>query len=194
MTNPVILNIIDSPNMTGDRTCQNMASTSSVATSQNVSNRIITQPPYTSYKTWSYDCFYCLLSSSSWGFLLIASSFAFILFFIQVQDMKCFRGRWAVIQHWVNEKVASIFDHFIILFRMRPFYPLGLLNFWLHIALKIKTVKRLPRNSAQDRIAVANRCSDCVRFEVFTAVGMKNDAFWDVTPCGSWKSRHFGGI
>jgi hypothetical protein len=28
------------------------------------------------------------------------------------------------------------------------------------------------------------------RFEVFTAVTMKNDVSWDVTPC---KSRHFGG-
>jgi hypothetical protein len=25
-----------------------------------------------------------------------------------------------------------------------------------------------------------------VRFDVFTAVTMKNGAFWDVTPCGSW--------
>jgi hypothetical protein len=28
-----------------------------------------------------------------------------------------------------------------------------------------------------------------VRFEVFTAVTMKNDVFWDVTPCGSCKNR-----
>jgi hypothetical protein len=32
-----------------------------------------------------------------------------------------------------------------------------------------------------------------VRFEVFTAVTMKNGVFWDVTPCGSCKKRHFGG-
>jgi hypothetical protein len=32
-----------------------------------------------------------------------------------------------------------------------------------------------------------------VRFEVFTAVTMKNCVFWDVTPCGSCKSRRFGG-
>jgi hypothetical protein len=31
-----------------------------------------------------------------------------------------------------------------------------------------------------------------VRFEVFTAVTMKNDVFWDVTPCGSCKNRRFG--
>jgi hypothetical protein len=31
------------------------------------------------------------------------------------------------------------------------------------------------------------------RFEVFTAVTMKNDVFWDVTPCGSCKNRRFGG-
>jgi hypothetical protein len=32
-----------------------------------------------------------------------------------------------------------------------------------------------------------------VRFEVFKAVNMKNDFFWDVTPCGSCKNRSFGG-
>jgi hypothetical protein len=32
-----------------------------------------------------------------------------------------------------------------------------------------------------------------VRFEVFTAVTMKNGAFWVVTPCGSFKNRRFGG-
>jgi hypothetical protein len=31
------------------------------------------------------------------------------------------------------------------------------------------------------------------RFEVFMAVTMKNAVFWDVTPCGSCKNRHFGG-
>jgi hypothetical protein len=33
----------------------------------------------------------------------------------------------------------------------------------------------------------------CVRFEVFTAVTMKNGVFWDITPCGSCKNRRFGG-
>jgi hypothetical protein len=32
-----------------------------------------------------------------------------------------------------------------------------------------------------------------VRFEGFTAVTMKNGVFWDVTPCGSYKNRCFGG-
>jgi hypothetical protein len=32
-----------------------------------------------------------------------------------------------------------------------------------------------------------------VRFEVFTAVTMKNGVFWDVTPCGFYKNRRFGG-
>jgi hypothetical protein len=32
-----------------------------------------------------------------------------------------------------------------------------------------------------------------VRFEVFTAVTMKNRVFWDVPPCGSCKNRRFGG-
>jgi hypothetical protein len=29
----------------------------------------------------------------------------------------------------------------------------------------------------------------CLRFEVFTAVTMKNAVFWDVRPCGSCKNR-----
>jgi hypothetical protein len=32
-----------------------------------------------------------------------------------------------------------------------------------------------------------------VRFEVFTAVTMKNGVFWVVTLCGSCNNRHFGG-
>jgi hypothetical protein len=32
-----------------------------------------------------------------------------------------------------------------------------------------------------------------VRFEVFTAVTMKNGEFWNVMPCGSCKNRRFGG-
>jgi hypothetical protein len=32
-----------------------------------------------------------------------------------------------------------------------------------------------------------------VRFEVFTVVIMKNAVSWDVTPCGSYKNRRFGG-
>jgi hypothetical protein len=31
------------------------------------------------------------------------------------------------------------------------------------------------------------------RFEVFTAVAMKNGVSWDVTPCVSCKDRRFGG-
>jgi hypothetical protein len=30
-----------------------------------------------------------------------------------------------------------------------------------------------------------------VRFEVFTAVTMKNSVLWDVTPCGSWENWRF---
>jgi hypothetical protein len=32
-----------------------------------------------------------------------------------------------------------------------------------------------------------------VRFEVFTAVTVKNGVFLDVTSCGSCKNRRFGG-
>jgi hypothetical protein len=33
----------------------------------------------------------------------------------------------------------------------------------------------------------------CVRFEVFTAVTMKNAVFWDVAPCRSCVNLRFGG-
>jgi hypothetical protein len=45
-----------------------------------------------------------------------------------------------------------------------------------------KRRKRIPRI----------RWLEDVRFEVFTAVPMKNDVFWVVTPCGSCKNRRFG--
>jgi hypothetical protein len=32
-----------------------------------------------------------------------------------------------------------------------------------------------------------------LRFEIFTAVTVKNVVFWDVTPCGSCKNRRFAG-
>jgi hypothetical protein len=32
-----------------------------------------------------------------------------------------------------------------------------------------------------------------VRFDVSTAVTIRNDVFWDVRPCGSCKNRRFGG-
>jgi hypothetical protein len=35
--------------------------------------------------------------------------------------------------------------------------------------------------------------SEHVRFEVFTAVTMKNGVFWDVTPRDSCKNPLFGG-
>jgi hypothetical protein len=43
-----------------------------------------------------------------------------------------------------------------------------------------------------NRLCVKCKCGEggnikriLLRFEVFTAVTMKNDVFWDVTPCGS---------
>jgi hypothetical protein len=35
---------------------------------------------------------------------------------------------------------------------------------------------------------------NCVRFEVFTVVTMKNAVFWDVTPCGSCKNQRLRGL
>jgi hypothetical protein len=42
-------------------------------------------------------------------------------------------------------------------------------------------------------VAARNNVVSIVRFEVFTAVTMKNGVFWDVTPCGSCKNRRFEG-
>jgi hypothetical protein len=38
-----------------------------------------------------------------------------------------------------------------------------------------------------------NLYKNVVRFEVFTAVTMKNGVFWDVTPCSSCKNGLSGG-
>jgi hypothetical protein len=48
------------------------------------------------------------------------------------------------------------------------------------------------RNHKVVNSRLSNRKS-VVRFEVFTAVTMKNGVFWVVTPCGSCKNRRFGG-
>jgi hypothetical protein len=42
-------------------------------------------------------------------------------------------------------------------------------------------------------LGVDNFKMNHVRFEVFTTVTMKNAVFSDITPCGSWKNRRFGG-
>jgi hypothetical protein len=49
---------------------------------------------------------------------------------------------------------------------------------------------RRPRGRSRFRILYNN---EILRFEVFTAVAMKNDVFWDVMPCGSCKNLRFGG-
>jgi hypothetical protein len=36
-------------------------------------------------------------------------------------------------------------------------------------------------------------CVSLQDFEVLTVVTMRNAVFWDVKPCGSCKSPHFGG-
>jgi hypothetical protein len=40
---------------------------------------------------------------------------------------------------------------------------------------------------------IAEPTGICVRFEVFTAVTMKNAIVWDVTPCDCRKNGRFGG-
>jgi hypothetical protein len=49
------------------------------------------------------------------------------------------------------------------------------------------------RNITGDGILQIRNRFPCVRFEVFTAVTMKNGVLWDVTPRGTCKNRRFGG-
>jgi hypothetical protein len=59
-------------------------------------------------------------------------------------------------------------------------------------ACKVGTL--CPEYSLSVGLCVGTTNKKCiVRFEVFTAVTMKNGVFWDVTPCGSCKNRRFGG-
>jgi hypothetical protein len=62
------------------------------------------------------------------------------------------------------------------------------------------TNQNLIQEEIKRRLNSGNACYNSVqkllfsvRFEVFTAVTMKNDVFWDVTPCGSCKNQCFGG-
>jgi hypothetical protein len=43
------------------------------------------------------------------------------------------------------------------------------------------------------RYIVGERIRGHASFEIFTAVTIKDGVFWDVTPCGSFKNRRFGG-
>jgi hypothetical protein len=52
------------------------------------------------------------------------------------------------------------------------------------------------RDGVDSAEQVQKRCGYAegyVRFEVFTAVTMNKDVFWDVLPCGACKDRRFGG-
>jgi hypothetical protein len=50
------------------------------------------------------------------------------------------------------------------------------------------------KNLNNDHSKISRTDMKYVRFEVFTAVTMKNGVFWDVTPGGSCKNRCFGGM
>jgi hypothetical protein len=61
---------------------------------------------------------------------------------------------------------------------------------YMHACLCVYTVHL--KSIEKIFVTFINMLSHYVRFEVFTAVTMKNDVFWDVTPCGSCKNRRFG--
>jgi hypothetical protein len=49
--------------------------------------------------------------------------------------------------------------------------------------------ENMPRSEKEE----INNVNLFVRFEVYTAVTMKNGVFWDVMPRGSCNNRRFGG-
>jgi hypothetical protein len=51
----------------------------------------------------------------------------------------------------------------------------------------------LKRRNDSERSEFAVNSRHYVRFEVFTAVTMKNGVSWDAKTCGSCKNRRFGG-
>jgi hypothetical protein len=59
-------------------------------------------------------------------------------------------------------------------------------KFWEELVVFFCSRKRGPHRKRR-----GNQCF-CLRFDVITAVTMKNVVFWDVTPCGSCKNRRFG--
>jgi hypothetical protein len=70
----------------------------------------------------------------------------------------------------------------------------------IHLANKITTSDYFQYNIKRGtNVVITTERSDYIlksiaaRFEVLTAVTMKNDVFWDVTPCSSCKNRRFGG-
>jgi hypothetical protein len=64
---------------------------------------------------------------------------------------------------------------------LNPFWIYGMLLFGTASTSNIENLERFQFKFAH------------VRFEVFTAVTMKNGVFWDVTQFSSGKNRRFGG-
>jgi hypothetical protein len=54
--------------------------------------------------------------------------------------------------------------------------------------IPIRKPQRKLRHTWRDIEVDLRKISLHLRFEVFTAVTMKNTVFWDVTPCGSCKN------
>jgi hypothetical protein len=67
-------------------------------------------------------------------------------------------------------------------------------NQTLNDDLKVPFIKDvIQEKSINHHDKLGNHSNPYVRFEVFTAVTMKNGVFWDVTPCGTCKNRRFRG-
>jgi hypothetical protein len=62
----------------------------------------------------------------------------------------------------------------------------------LHIKQKTQVPVRTQLAKGKRPVSAGNVIVS-VRFEVFTAVTMKNAVFCDVTPCDTCKNRRFGG-
>jgi hypothetical protein len=62
-----------------------------------------------------------------------------------------------------------------------------------YVTEKIKYINKYIINNSLSVAILQINSYIVLRFEVLTAVTMKNGVFWVITPCGSWKNRRFGG-
>jgi hypothetical protein len=62
-----------------------------------------------------------------------------------------------------------------------------------HAELLAETINKVAKGRKVKIVVPLMKYMHCIRFEVFTAVTMKNGVFWVATPCGSCKNRRFRG-
>jgi hypothetical protein len=103
--------------------------------------------------------------------------------------VSCWCHAWLILRHWWRRNVSpkcwrniqkiEFCMNFYILFRT-DFVSKGLMH------LRCQRFSFCSTRKKKDH-------KYYVRFEVFSAVTMKNAVFWDVVPCSSCANRYFGG-